>query len=355
MSNPRTPAHQLYYGPLYAQDYFDRNLAHIISSNPHTVATMRKRYGRYLAGFGNEDMSGQVGYDPAYQGRHVYDLEKEDDTFGSGIFDPSGRGGTGNANLGIFAGHYSLPGNVAREVPFTVSKDVTDITDDAAVVTVPGGGMAYVEDQGRLAGAAPPGPTWRPAIQPPGWTRYDQVYVDMQGKPVPMDGFGQLPRRRLHARPPRVPQTVTSVPTDMVSPHGVPMLPAQGPVGYQSIVHAGQVPVGINRAVAPVAPAAPDMPMMPGVPLVSTTNVAMQKLPISGFGAGGGPHGNVFGDEPPASNGPAPNGPVPNGNGPAPVVEPDKPVSAVELAIWGLLAGAGVGIVYSVVSKKGRR
>jgi hypothetical protein len=351
--SPRTPAHQLYYGPLYARDYFDRNHAHIISSSPQTVATMRKRYGRYLAGFGNEDMSGQVGYDPAYQGRHIYDLEKEDDTFGSGIFDPKGRGGTGNANMGIFAGHYSLPGNVAREIPFTVSKEVTDITDDAAVVTVPGGGMFYVEDRGRLAGAAPPGPTWRPAIQPPGWTRYDQVYVDMQGKPVPMDGMGQLPRRRLHSRPVRVPQTVTSVPTDMVSPHGVPMVPAQGPVGFKQIVHATQTPVGISRAAAPVAASAPDMPMAPQVPLVSTVNVAMQKLPISGFGGGGGPHGNVFGeDEPPPAPPPEPNGPPPsNGNGNG--AGPEKPISAVELAIWGLLAGAGVGIVYSVVKKKG--
>ena len=360
--SPRTPAHQLYYGPLYARQYFDRNLAHIISSNPQTVATMRKRYGRYLAGFGSEDMSGQVGYDPAYQGRHIYDLEKEDDTFGSGIFDPKGRGGTSNANLGIFASHNSLPGFAAREVPFTVSKDVTDITDDADVVTVPGGGMAYVEDQGRLVGAAPPGPTWRPAIQPPGWTRYDQPYVDMTGKPVAMEGMGQLPRRRLHSRPPRVPQTVTSVPTDMVSPAGVPLVPSQRTVGFKQIVHATQTPVGVSRALAPVAAAAPDMPMMRGVPLKSTVNVATQKMPISGFGAGGGPHGNVFGDdEPPPAPPPEPNGtPVPNGNGNGngqlTVEEPDKPISAVELAVWGLIAGAGVGLVWSVAKgKKGPR
>lgn len=353
--SPRTPAHQLYYGRLYARDYFDRNLAHIISSNPQTVATMRKRYGRYLAGFSGEDMSGQVGYDPAYQGRHVYDLEKEDDTFGSGIFDPKGRGGTTNTNLGIFAGHYSLPGYAARDVPFTVSKDVTDITDDADVVSVPSGGMSYVEDRGRLVGAAPPGPTWRPAIQPPGWTRYDQPYVDMQGKPVPMEGFGQLPRRRLHARPPRVPQTVTSVPTDMVSPHGVPMIPAQAPIGFRQIVHATQTPVGVSRVADPVAVAAPDMPMAPQVPLVSTVNVATQRLPISGFGGGGGPRGNVFGAEP-AVEPPNGNLPVPgNGNGNG-VEEPEKPISAVQLALWGLLAGAGIGIVYSVAtSKKGAR
>jgi len=396
VNSPRTPAHQLYYGPLYARDYFDRNLHHIISSNPKTVADMRKRYGRYLAGFGSEDMSGSVGYDPAYQGRHIYDLEKEDDTFGSGVFDPGGRGGTSNANMGIFAGHYSLPGYAARDVPFSVMKDVTDITDDAQVVSVPGGGMVYIEDRGRLMGAAPSAPTWRPSIQPAGATRYDQVYVDMQGKPVQMSGYGQLPRRRLHSQPPRVPRSVTSVPSDMVSPHGVPLLPAEKPVGFEQIVHGGQVPVPISRAANPVAAASPDLPMGPQVPLVSTANVAMQRIPVTGeqvscsglgriggprgnvFGRVAGPRGNVFG----AENGDCPAGqaldhygncvtPAPEGT-PMPTCAADeivdsvtmkcvpgasqaKPISAIELALWGLLAGAGVGLVVSVATGKGKR
>jgi hypothetical protein len=142
----------------------------------------------------------------------------------------------------------------------------------------------------------------------------------------------------------------------MVSPHGVPLMPAERRVGYRSIVHGGQVPVPISHAAYPVAAAAPDMPMEPQVPLVSTTNVAMQRLPVSGFGAGGGPRGSVFGDEPspngPAPNGPAPNGPAPgNGNGNG---EPEKPVSAIELALWGLLAGAGIGLVVSVATGKKR-
>ena len=66
-----------------------------------------------------------------------------------------------------------------------------------------------------------------------------------------------------------------------------------------------------------------------------------------GFGAGGGPRGGVFGDEP-APNG---NGPVPNGNGNG-AEEPSKPISAVELAVWGLLAGAGVGLVVHVATRK---
>ena len=216
--DPRTPAHQLNYSPIYARSYADRNLAHLISSNPYTVASMKKTYGRYLSGFGSEDMSGSVGYDPQYQGQHVYDLEKEDDTFGSGIFDPKGRGGTANANMGIFAGHYSLPGYVARDVPFTVMQDVTDITDDAAVVSIPGGGMFYIEDRGKLMRAAGTPPTWRPAIQPPGWTDFDQVYASSAAPPVPMNGFGQAPVRRLHSQPKRTPHPVWGSPKICATP-----------------------------------------------------------------------------------------------------------------------------------------
>lgn len=383
MSNPRTPAHQLHTGQLYARSYFDRNLDHIISSSPETVRRMRNRYGRYLSGFGSEDMTGSTGYDPRYQGQHVYDLEKEDDTFGSGIFDPKGRGGTDNPNMGIFAGHYSLPGYVARDVPFTVMKDVTDITDDADVVSVPGGGMYYVEDRGQLARAAPGGPTWRPAIQPSGWTRYDQVYVDMQGKPVPMSGMGQLPRRRLHSQPKRTPHPVRQVPSNRVDPHAVPMVPAERPVGYESIVHATQTPVGVNRAADPVAAAAPDMPMQPQVPLQSTVNVAVQRMAVDGLGQEPLPSGrfrapiktrgpafnpvlqelqrsrsyNVFRQRQVGQLPECPPGEVPDIDTLecVPEVEEEKkPVTAAQLAIAGLLVGAGVGLVVSVAGKKGR-
>lgn len=358
------PAHQLYYGPLYARSYADRNLAHLTSSNPDTVTTMKKRYGRYLSGFGSEDMSGSTGYDPAYQGQHLYDLEKEDDTFGSGIFDPGGRGGTDNANMGIFAGHYSLPGFVARDVPFRVMKDVTDITDGAQVVSIPGGGMLYVADERRRQGAAPSPPTWRPAIQPPGYTRYDQVYVDMQGKPVPMDGFGQLARQ-----PRRVPHPVYGVPSDRYDPRRVPEVPSERSVGYTSIVHGGQLPVGINRARHPVSPAAPDMPMEPQVPFINTMNTDVQSIPLSGYGHG---PGGVFGQEgddymePQACPGQqqwdaSVNACMcPTGTQSTDVVgecipTDEKPgASVLQLALAGLLVGAGVGLVVSVAGK-GRR
>ena len=72
--------------------------------------------------------------------------------------------------------------------------------------------------------------------------------------------------------------------------------------------------------------------------------------------AGGGPRGSLFGDEPPEGEPPVPNGGTTNGNGNGTTTpEPQaKPTTAVEIAMWGLLAGAGVGLVATVVSRKKR-
>lgn len=150
-------------------------------------------------GYGSETLSGARGYDPRYQDDGLNELESQDDTFGSGIFDPASRPATANTNMGVFASHYSLPGYAAREVPFTVSRDITDITDDAEVVMVPGGGMIYAEDRGKLVRPAILGPTWRPpSLEPAGNTCHDQVYAFMT-RP------GQTPPPPLNARAPVLP------------------------------------------------------------------------------------------------------------------------------------------------------
>lgn len=90
---------------------------------------MQRWHGRQLKGFGNIDesrsltpggYSGSVGNDPKYFTSHLKQLEQSDDVFGSGIFDGVGHS-TANADTGIFASAYSLPGYVGREVPYAVS------------------------------------------------------------------------------------------------------------------------------------------------------------------------------------------------------------------------------------------
>lgn len=164
----------------YADSVAGRRQMLLSQENPILRERMRMIHGRYLSGLGGESPDGEAGYAQTYQDQGGYDLEAQDDTYGSGIFDPSGRPGTANTNMGILASHYSLPGYIAREVPFTVSRDVTDITDDAEVVTIPAGGLAVVEHRGKLTRPAITGPTWvPPRIQPAGNTERYQPYAFM--------------------------------------------------------------------------------------------------------------------------------------------------------------------------------
>jgi hypothetical protein len=110
------------------------------------------------------------------------ELEGEDDVYGSGIFDQSGRGPTVHATLGVFEDHPSLPGYVGREVQFAVSKEVADITSGADVVVVPGGGMSYQERGGKIVqydrfGPTPPRPDYVPPAGPGAFTQKNQVYT----------------------------------------------------------------------------------------------------------------------------------------------------------------------------------
>lgn len=291
---PRRRANQLYYGPMYADTYAIRNFALLGQGSPITRERMRKQHGRFLSGFGGAEPSGRVGYDPAYQGQEVVELEQQDDTFGSGIFDPGGRSGTANATMGVFASHFSLPGYAAREVPFTVSQDESDITDDAEVVIVPGGGMTYVESRGKLTRPAILGPTWRPPkIQPVGVTTRDQVYGFMTRPGQPLQkpfnpGAPQVPPPNY--RPPRD-DKYHARPLPTRSSCGVPLRPAQRRIPPQSMV-------------TPTDPAVAIQP--PGC--------------RTGYGAA---------DKEPASTG--------------------------QLLAFGLIAGAATALVVNLTSKKRRR
>ena len=179
------PARQLHYGPAYDPSPVSRYLSRTGQINPVVEARRAAEHGRYLSGFGN--MSEQIASNVVERAEHqeVYDLEQEDDVLGSGIFDPYERQGTANTNTGVFVSHYSLPGYQAREIPFTTSQDVTDLTDDASIVSVPGGGMAYVEAYGKLVGPGRLGPQPPPpGLEPAPPTGRDQPYVNLTPRPI---------------------------------------------------------------------------------------------------------------------------------------------------------------------------
>jgi len=245
--SPRTAVNsrQRYYGPIYG-DKIAQNLEFYTGQTRANLQRMRKMYGRTLAGMGSTSGMGSVGVDPGYQNKAIYELEKEDDSFGSGIFDPPGRTGTSNPDAGVFSSSYDLPGYIARGVPFTVSKDVKDINSGADVVYVPGGGMAYVERNGRLAGPL-----------------HNPMSHIVPQSPAPV---GPIPSS---------PATLGPVPFNIKRKR----LPKQ------NIVFPRQTPAPVNPVANPVAHAAPDMPIYPAVPFTSTVNVGPTRpIPISGFG-----------------------------------------------------------------------
>lgn len=183
---PRDPAMEAYYGRVKTNDFIVGNLPFIGQAAPLVRERMRAAHGRYLSGvegFSGDSVDGAVGTDPAYESEALDELESQDDVFGSGIFDQAGRGPTANSSTGVFASHYALPGFVAREVPFTVSKDITDVTDNADVVMVPGGGMTFAEVRGQMV---PPSrrlgePRRGTGLRVSGPTARAQVYKSLEG------------------------------------------------------------------------------------------------------------------------------------------------------------------------------
>jgi hypothetical protein len=277
---------------------------------------MSKVHGRFLSGLGGPK---GAGYDVTYRDTEVLALEAEDDTDGSGIFDQKGRLATSNPDTGSFASHNSLPGYISREVPFTVSRDVTDITDDAAVIYIPGGGMINVEKGGDMYGAPVLGPVPRGpklAIAPP--TGRMQPYADLIGPPqAPL--FPRAPVRKPPLwRPRSIPRRLTRVPKQGYSGtqfSKVPFDTPQLPVPTASIVHGGQSPIPVRGYADPVAPAAPDLPMEPQVPAVNVFDVGpTRSIPISGLGQAG-----------------------------------SAPMSPLKLAVAGLMVGAAAGLVMKVI------
>lgn len=278
------------------RDIYTMNLYRLGQTGPRATDAWRAAHGRHLAGLG-ASMNGFAGenetqapWDPDYRSDSMREMEKEDDVYGSGIFDTYGREPTVNPDLGLFADHPSLPGYIDREVAFAVSKDIFDITSGAQVVTVPAGGMTYQERGGlpqpfTVRGQIPRPP---PRAIPP-MTNMDQPYVGLapgrqQSPPVRREGIfqplpGPAPAPRYPA--PQVPQLVQGRP---IPDNRVPMFPVGREVGFQTTVN----PVRVGLPSGPVQ-GARDTPFkrvpFPGVTervgMQSITNAAVTSYPTS--------------------------------------------------------------------------
>jgi len=328
-------------------------------------------HGRYLAGLGGENET-QVPWDPDYREDFMRDLEKEDDVYGSGIFDTYGRDPTVNPDMGVFSDNPSLPGFIDREVQYQVSKDIYDIANGADVVTVASGGMTYQEKGGLSvpfdrAGMAPCPPPR--ALPPP--TKMNQVYVDLWPtppasqinygppvfKPLPPGtspppsppGPPMMVQQGRPYYPPRVPavpavtgeaqMVATVVPPGYIPransqgpyPGPVPFTQGQGPVGYQQIQNAAMpaFPAGDGYSPRPV-------PFIQQTSPVDFNQIVQTGSPTSQVPAAANGFGRFglgrLGDSAPA--------------------KPSSPPGWGTYAFAGLLVGASAAMLYGAMNVK---
>lgn|GEM_PF-3088937 len=137
------PSNQVYTGSLVNSDPISRELPLLGQINPVIDREIEATHGRFLNGLGAHDM--QDLDKPVSDHADVVDMEEQDDVVGSGIFDPFRRPPTVNPHMGVFEVKYSIPGYHARETPFMVNHEITDISNGAEVVGIPSGGLNYVE------------------------------------------------------------------------------------------------------------------------------------------------------------------------------------------------------------------
>lgn len=153
---------------------------------PAAADTIAAAHGRQLAGFGDgvvpsDDDPAHFNDEPDWHDDAMRAMESEDDVVGSGLFDAQGRS-TVHDDMGVFRDHPSVPGYIARNPPYTLNTEVRDVTNGGPTVEVAGGGLFYVERDGRLADL----PTTRvtggyvqitpEGTAPVGWSRPSTVY-----------------------------------------------------------------------------------------------------------------------------------------------------------------------------------
>jgi hypothetical protein len=232
---PGRPSRQMYTGLPMTEDVVNVTQAVRGQLSPYPEETMNLWHGRELAGLGGIDVGGAPGTDEVNWGDVVPGaLEAEDDVSGSGIFDSAGTA-TVHTNMGVFQDHPSIPGYIARNPPYTVNREVSAIDSGAEVVEVAGGGLNYVERDGRLFG-----PSGGPAPPPvpraiPGSTGPDEPYIVL-GPPNPSRW------------------TPPTVPPDWRM-RAAPMNPASARVDWRSIWDPAMAEVQVGTGMGQDAPA----------------------------------------------------------------------------------------------------
>lgn len=254
------PRQDPYVGPVFADTMPARYQMLVGQVNPLVRERLRLQHGRY-AGFGQPPCPMPVAgplapwtsdghpvsqnHDRASDMQTIAKMESDEDTLGSGIFDPLGRAATDNADMGMFESHYSLPGYVAREVPFAVSRDISDI-NGAAVVMVPGGGMPYV-DRGMPKPYPVLGPTPRPMSIGP--TRQT---TSRTAQYVSLNRGGQ-PRLPLNPNAPD--RSMPTFQSQRASTYW--QRPASWPHGSEVMSSPGELPVATVSSIQPYTPGMP--------------------------------------------------------------------------------------------------
>ena len=287
MRSAYSPANQLYTPYAFdkagkpiltAVDLPAKILGRVGQVSPYVSERQRTMHGRYLSGLGADDPAiGPSGEDPGYNENLLPSLEQDDDAFGSGIFDQPGSRSTANAEMGVFTSEYGIPGYVAREVPYAVSKDISDVIDGGEVVMIPGGGFYHAERDTRRA-------------------------------PSPVLGPTPLPPANVPALPSGIAQPIVTMQPAWAAR---PNLNANAPLMSRS-------PWAARRTVASANTTLPISPSLTALPIAP----AMQTLPYKSIVQGVGQDAS------------------------------EEPTSAGKLAMWGLVLGAGVGLMVGVLKSK---
>ena len=297
------PSNQIYTGKTDNPDAISRDLALTGQVNPIVARDLATTHGRFLSGFGEPKMVKKSDEADFYHQPDVNQMEAQDDVLGSGIFDDGRAPATVNQQMGVFEANYSIPGPHAREIPFHINHEITDIANGAAVVGIPSGGLNYVE-HGNAIGYLDPTNRYEPYAEPGvggrGWDA-DSILAPSEvffaakptsrgGQAIPLVVDPKKAARTASRTRGLVPGQPAREPA--FSTHGVASFPRRSPAGMspeQSRVAATPTVYASERPAAlldpPSVSAVQYLAQRPGVQFVAAPVTATG--PMNGFGASG--------------------------------------------------------------------